>query len=499
MLKISSSQKIDQAVNRALAKNKITGLAKDFSKQFPKAEIFLVGGLIRDILMGRSKNGDLDFVVRNITADELKKFLSSYGKVDLVGKNFGVFKFKPRGGDFIDFALPRTEHSLGTGAYRDFKIQSDPNLPLKKDLGRRDFTINALAWDLKSKKLIDYFNGINDIRAGIIRAVGQPKQRFLEDYSRMLRALRFAAELNFSIERQTWSAIKKLIRLINKKKQGNFIVPREIIAKEFLKSFYAQPLDAFEWWDGSGAFSQLVPEITALKSCGQPKDFHAEGDAWKHIRLALDVLNSKEFSQEFKQKQIPLYVSLGVLFHDIAKPKTAAPKSPRRGHISFPGHARLGADMTRQIVKRLRLESHKAEGVDINPKKLAWLVEQHMFILGNDPKSVPWTTVEEFFMQKDFPKNYLLQVCYCDIKGSRMGAEISNLYELYYLGYRDKIRKLGKRFPAGLPKNLVDGNDIKKALSIKPGPKIAKMLQAVREEQLAGKIKTKKQALNFLK
>jgi len=502
MPKIATKSNIAKRVELEIRKNNLTLLTQDFKKSFPKGEIFLVGGIVRDIALGRKKKGDLDFVIRNVKSKDLKKFLARHGKVNLVGKSFGVFKFRPKGSrtnDFIDFALPRTEHSLGTGGYRDFDVQSDPKLPLKEDLARRDFTINSLAWCIKRKKLIDEFGGVNDLRAGIIRTVGNPKERFLEDYSRMLRALRFATELGFEIENHTWRAIKKLMQEINKKKAGKFIVPRETIAKEFLKSFFADPVDAFGWWDASTAFGYLIPEVSELKRCPQPKEFHSEGNAWKHIELALGKLMSPEFIQEFGKEKPSLYVSLGVLFHDIAKSRTVKPKSKKRAHISFPGHAELGAKMTREIVKRLSLESYKAEGVDIEAKKLAWLVQKHMFILGNDPKELDNIQIEQYFMQKEFPKNYLLQICYCDIKGSKMGSTIVNLYELHYLGYKDRIRKLERRFPKGLPKPLLNGSEVQKILKIKPGPRIAQVLKNLREAQLSGDISTKKHAEKFIK
>jgi len=502
MLKISSKQKIAPAVQKELKQKNIDALIGKFIKEFSEGEIFLVGGVLRDILIGRKKRNDFDFVVRGVQPTKLKLFLQKYGTVSLVGKNFGVFKFRPKNfkeSKFIDFALPRTEHALGSGGYRDFDVQSNANLPIEKDLSRRDFTINALAWDLKNKKLIDLFGGLNDLRGGIIRTVGDPKERFFEDYSRILRALRFAAELNFEIENRTWRAIKKLMPAINKKKAAKFIVPRETVAKEFLKSFYADPLDSFERWDQAGAFERLIPEITTLKICPQPFEYHAEGNAWKHIHLALKVLVSEKFKKEFNIGHPPLYVSLGVLFHDIAKPKTVTRRSKKHAHISFPGHAALGAKMAKKIVKRLCLESFKAPGIDIEAKKLGWLVEQHMFILGNDPKSVPLTTIEEYFMKENFPRDFLLQICYCDIRGSKMGSSIANVYEINYFGYKERIRKLRKRFPKGLPEKLLDGREIQEILKIKPGPKIAQLLKDIREEQLQGNIETKKEAKKFLK
>ena len=502
MPNIVAKSKISRSIDRELAQAGVKTMINKFFKSFPKGELFVIGGAVRDILLNREKIGDLDIVVRNVKASDLKKFLKSYGNVSLVGKNFGVFKFKPKdvkGNNFIDFALPRTEHSFGTGGYRDFDVQSDPTLSLREDLNRRDFTINALAWCVKRKKLIDEFGGVNDLRAGIIRTVGKPKKRFSEDYSRILRAIRFATELDFEIESRTWLAIKKSIKEINKKKKGKFIVPRETIAKEFLKSFYADPLTAFGWWDSSTAFGYLIPEISELKRCKQPKEFHSEGNAWNHIELALDSLRSEKFKNEFGDNKPPLYVALGVLFHDIAKPKTIKLRSKKRAHISFPGHAAAGAIMTREIVKRLKLESYKNEGIDIEAKKLSWLVNEHMTVLAHDPKDVSHAKIERYFMQKGFPKNYLLQICYCDIQGSITGTNLVNLYKIHYLAYKNRIRKLEARFPKGLPKLILNGNEIIKIAKIKPGPKVAELMLILREAQLSGEIKTKAQAEELIK
>lgn len=502
MLKIVSKSKISRSVNQTLARAGVKKMMSELIEAFPQGEIFVVGGTVRDILLNRDKIGDLDVVVRKIKISDLKKFLNRFGKVNLVGKNFGVLKFKPMGSknnNFIDFALPRTEHSFGTGGYRDFNVQSNPNLPLREDLSRRDFTINALAWCIKRKKLIDEFGGINDLRGGIIRTVGKPKERFREDYSRILRAIRFATELNFEIENRTWQAIKKSMKEINKKRGGKFIVPREAIAKEFLKSFYADPLTALGWWDSSTAFGYLIPEISELKRCKQPKEFHSEGNAWKHTELCLNVLRSKKFKKEFGNEKPALYVSLGILFHDIAKPRTIKQKSKKRAHIGFPGHAKAGAKMTREIIKRLKLESYKKENIDIEVRKLTWLVGEHMTILANDPRDVRHREIEEYFMQKDFPKNYLMQICYCDIHGSITGTNLVNLYKIHYLAYKNRIRELKARFPKGLPKPILNGNEVIDVAKIKPGSEVAELMEMLREAQLGDKIKTKLDAEKLLK
>src|SRR3989339_281163 len=189
------------------------GFLSDLLEKFPQAEVYLVGGAVRDIILDRETK-DFDFVIGNVKADELEKFLAGLGEVNLVGKSFGVFKFVPTGfhvGDnnfeALDIALPRTEVAGMSGGYKDFEVQSDPSLPIEDDLGRRDFTINALAWDIKNKKLIDEFSGVKDLEQSIIRAIGDPEQRFQEDYTRMLRAVRFSCQLGFKIESKTLKAI----------------------------------------------------------------------------------------------------------------------------------------------------------------------------------------------------------------------------------------------------------------------------------------------------
>ncbi len=256
----------------------------------------MVGGAVRDAILGRPTK-DYDFVVRGVSKAELQKFLASQGKVNLVGKRFGVFKFRPKGwvGEEIDIALPRTEHSIGlTGAYRDFKINSNASLKIEDDLSRRDFTINAMAFRLAptsyklipTSYLIDPFNGLNDLRKGIIRTVGNPDTRFREDYSRMLRAIRFACQLDFEIETKTWKSVIKNIINLNKKIGGERVVPPEVIAKELVKAVSHNPVWAIELLDKSGAVKQLFPELLRSKKCPQPKKFHNEGDCWTHTILA---------------------------------------------------------------------------------------------------------------------------------------------------------------------------------------------------------------------
>jgi tRNA nucleotidyltransferase/poly(A) polymerase len=304
----------------------IKALVSAFHAAFPKGELYLVGGTVRDALLGRDDNKDWDLVVRLVKPDALEKFLKKLGRVDLVGKRFGVWKFlpevqprgetasdpevEPRERTAIDIALPRTEHSFNSGGYRDVSVDSDPELPIEKDLARRDFTVNAMALRLTPKPaLIDPFDGQKDLRAKIIRTVGEPGERFREDYSRMLRGLRFACQLGFNIEPHTMGAIRVFMPHVNDYQHtplGNMrVVATEIIARELTKALVNDPVRAYDLWFESGATETLMPELLAMRGCKQPVNFHSEGDVWTHTRLALSKIGDDGFKKLFGRGKPP--------------------------------------------------------------------------------------------------------------------------------------------------------------------------------------------------
>lgn len=470
-------------------------------KKFSQAEIFLVGGMVRDLILGRESK-DYDFIVRKVKAKDLEKFLSLQGQVNLVGKHFGIFKFQPKGweGPEIDVALPRTEHSTAfLGGYRDFAIQSNPNLAIEKDLLRRDFTINAIAWDLKNKKFVDPTDGLIDLTKKIIQAVGNPSQRFKEDYSRMLRAIRFACQLNFQIEKNTWQAIKSLISKINaKNKKGERIVPYEVIGREFLKSFISNPVLALELYDKSGALKEIAPELLKMKGCPQPKNWHSEGDVWQHTRLCLKNLSSKKFKNQFKGDPAwsPELV-MGLLFHDLGKPYTI--KTPAQGadRIRFNGHDAIGGKITEKICHRLKLSAPPDISLDI--PEVVWLTKKHLLLIHGNINEIKNTTLEKYFFKnpkwgKDFLK--LLFIDAISTIPQRGQPDLTNFKIL--LKRLKQLEKLKKK-TKDLPKPLVNGHDLINTFHLESGPKIGQLLEILREAQLQGKIKTKKEGLKFIK
>lgn len=487
-------------------------------ENFKEAEVYLVGGAVRDFVLQRVIK-DFDFVVRNIAPQDLEKFLDKFGKVNLVGKFFSVFKFSPEKWDPhnpIDLALPRREHAFGTGGYRDFDVQSDPKLPIKEDLSRRDFTINAMALKLSGEgkfELIDPFEGQKDIKAKLIRAVGKPEERFREDYSRILRAIRFACQTNFAIEKKTWQAIQKNIPHLNDIRREvemvgeavytelevleNRVVPYEVIAKELLKSFGHHPVKAMDLYDQSGAFEELIPEILKLKNCPQPENFHSEGDVWVHTRLALQKLSSPAFKKQFGHEPPDTELIMAVLLHDIGKFSTIKiPEKDNVDRIRFDEHDSVGAELAKKICEKLKLSSPEDYGVDAD--RVAWLIQHHMLLVQGDIDKMRPSTIEKYFFNPKLPGRNLLKLAFVDISATVPPSgqpDFTNFEQMWRRVEELKNLSLSKK---ELPKPILNGHEIMKEFNLKSGSKIGELLATLREEQLSGAIKEKEEAIQFL-
>jgi len=459
-------------------------------------EWFLVGGAVRDAAMGRSGRKDFDFLVRGVSLETLSERLSALGEVNLVGARFGVLKFRPRGTEQeIDIAWPRTEHAGGSGGFRDFAVQADPALPVEKDLERRDFTMNAVAWDVRRGKFIDPFGGLVDIELRIVRAVGNPAVRLAEDFSRMLRGIRFSCELAFEIEDATWQALKRLASRINDTfsegaHAGERVVPYETIAREIVKALRVNPAKAVGLLEDSGLLFQLIPELIPLSSCAQPADHHSEGDVWNHTRLALANLRSAEMSRLFPGEWPDATTAVATLFHDIAKPQTAAVGA--KGQTVFYGHAEQGAEVAVRIAERLKLAS---AGVDT--ERLEWLVKMHLVPNMLRVDEVKRTTLEKHFLRDREAGRQLLQLACADASASVRedgGSSLGNLEELLKV-----LAVLDKRSGgAGAAKSLLSGEEVMMLTGVGSGPQIGQLLEALREAQLSGRVSSADSAKEFL-
>src|SRR5580700_6898645 len=294
-------------------------------------QAWLVGGCVRDLVLGREpKDYDISTDAR---PDQL---LQIFPRAQLVGAQFGVVLV-----DGVEVATFRSDHSYQDGRHPSaVTFETD----VKQDVLRRDFTINALLLDPASvtSEVVDFVGGLADLRAHVIRAIGDPEQRFEEDHLRMLRAIRFAARFGFEIEPGTLAAIQKLHQRITR-------VSPERIRDELVRILTeGAPRRGFELLHASGLLVDVLPEVAAMKGVEQPPEFHPEGDVWTHTLIMLEGL-----------RQPTPTLALGVLLHDVGKPGTFRLAE----RIRFDGHVELGERIARDILNRLRFSHAEIEQV----------------------------------------------------------------------------------------------------------------------------------------
>jgi tRNA nucleotidyltransferase/poly(A) polymerase len=513
------SSSVEQTIAKgwaAFQAGPVGALVRELAKS--GGEWCLVGGAVRDLALQRPIK-DLDLVVRGLPIDRVRDALERYGRVDLVGKHFGVLKFLPRTpqtmdmAEAIDVALPRTEHSLHrTGGYKDFAVQSDPALPIEEDLRRRDFTVNAMAWAISPGRLLDPFNGREDLAARTLRAVGEPAERFAEDYSRLLRGLRFACQLGFKIEPSTWRALGEAIGHLNDRvndrthdRAGDtpdeFTVPRETVGKELVRMFTCSPSRAYDLLDECGATALLMPELLLMKNCPQPPNYHSEGDVWVHTRLALSLLESDRFREEFPGEPPTAELVFAVLLHDVAKPVTLrTPERDGTDRIRFDGHDRVGATIAHAIAVRLKLSSFPADGpLHVDADRLAWLVAHHLLTMSGPIDQMKNSTMERYFFSDDRPGRALQQLIWTDSSATIHESGRADMTS--YGDLKARIARLEALTAERrrLPPPLIDGHAVMRLLSLAPGPNVGRLLTIVREAQLAGTVTTAEEAEAYLR
>lgn len=444
--------------------------------------LYLVGGTVRDLLLGRQTH-DLDVVVTGVAQMTLKKKLAKLGTVHLVGARFGVLKLFPKGADFhIDIALPREEVAKGTGGYRDFSFKPSAKLAIEDDLSRRDFTVNAIALSWPSKKLVDPFNGQKDLKKKQLRAVGKEERRFREDYSRLLRLLRFSVQLGFSVEGKTAVAARRLMPKLNQKRDGEFIVPREVIAEQFVRAFQTNALATFDIFDRFGAFKVLLPEIHAMKGVTQSREYHSEGDVFFHTRFLLEKLT----------KPLSLNVVFAALLHDVGKPKTRRVMVKRgKRAIRFLEHTTVSTKMAAAVCERLKLSSYNGL---VNTERVVFLVKNHHLSDPTVAKAMKPATLAKYFSGERGKE--LLQLIWADQAASLGRNGKPNMAAYTFLHRR--LTKLFGKGPMEIPRPIATGTDIMRWMKLQEGPAVGGYLRSLQEAQLVKKVRTKKQARVFL-
>lgn len=331
-------------------------------------KIYEVGGCVRDRLFGRPSK-DTDYLVTGLPMEDLVSLLENHGGVNLVGKSFGVIKFKMNGVEY-DIALPRKEESTGTG-HRDFAVNYSHEISLEDDLFRRDFRLNAIARNPWNGQIIDPFGGVSDIRRRRLRIVSH--RAFVEDPLRMLRAVQFVARLGVQPDDETFRSMQENAALVA-------TVSPERIASELVKLLLAgAPSSGFRLMQETGLLVHVIPELAANVGVAQPAKYHAH-DVFGHCLLACDKAVAR------KNKDALLEARVVALLHDIGKYKTLTYRED--GAPQFLGHEEVGAVMAREVLERLRFTS--VVGHTVNVDRICDLVADHMFACDceSTPKSL---------------------------------------------------------------------------------------------------------------
>jgi poly(A) polymerase len=427
-------------------------------------QAYLAGGCVRDLLLGREPK---DFDVATSAKPDI--VLDLFPRTFAVGAHFGVVLVSAE----IDGHATLTEVATfrHDGAYSDgrhpdaVRYTTEP----REDVERRDFTINGLLLDgLKLDGLnlqanlrdsvLDYVGGLADLDAGILRAIGDPIRRFEEDHLRMLRAVRFAARLNFEIDPATQAAMRALAPKIH-------AVSAERIREELTRILtQGNVRDAFELLEETGLLVEVLPETIKLKGVAQPEQYHPEGDVWIHTRLLLDQL----------QPGCPMTLAWGTLLHDIGKPATfTAPQYPG-DRIRFNGHVEVGVRIAAEICRRFRFSSEETA-------QILALVQNHMRFA--DTPHMKASTLKRFFRLDRFEEHLALHKMDCLASSGN-------------LDHYNFAKQQYETMPAELvrPTPLLTGRELI-AAGYQPGPLFKSILRAVEDAQLEGTIHTPEEAM----
>jgi poly(A) polymerase len=412
-------------------------------------EAYFAGGSVRDQLLGREP---ADFDIATSAPPDAVRAL--FPRTVPVGAQFGVILVL-EGGEPFEVATFRSDDAYVDGR-RPSKVHFGS---AEADAFRRDFTINALFLDPLTDRVVDFVGGEADLRAGIIRAIGDAGARIAEDRLRMLRAVRFAARLGFAIEPGTHAAVQAAAATIND-------IAAERIGDEIVKILTEGGAErGFELLRDTGLLEPVLPEIARMHGVAQSPEHHPEGDVFVHTLLLLRQLPAGA----------PETLALGALLHDVAKPVCVGEKD---GRITFYGHQSVGADMAVAICQRLRRSRAVWE-------RVAYLVKNHLRLV--QAPEMRLATLKKMLREDGFEELLVL---------ARMDAMASNR-DLTYVQFCERARTEMSR-EIVRPPRLLGGDDLR-TLGYAPGPLFAEILGALEEAQLEGQIRSRDEAERFVK
>jgi poly(A) polymerase len=445
-------------------------MLKDFARSIVQTlrqqgfQAYLVGGCVRDLLLQREPK-DYD-VATNATPQQV---ITIFPETYSVGAQFGVVLVPAPDSDVASTGVEVTSKSqaVEVATFRSDIGYADGRHPdevrfsrdAREDVARRDFTINGMLLDPVSGEVLDFVGGRADLRAGIIRTIGDPEQRFREDKLRMLRAVRFAARFEYTLEPATFAAMQKLAPQIE-------VVSRERVRDELTRMLTeGHARRAFLLLDASGLLEHVLRDISAMKGVQQPPEFHPEGDVFVHTLLLLDNLPDP----------CPLTLAWGALLHDVGKPATFRVAPDR---IRFDGHVEVGVKMAEKICRDLRFSNDETE-------QILALVDNHMRF--GHATRMKESTLKRFLRMPAFDEHLALHRADCLASHRNLAT-----YEF--------IQQKRAEIPAEKmrPVPLVTGDDLIAAGHL-PGPKFREILTAVEDAQLEGRLPSRDAALEFVR
>lgn len=416
-------------------------------------EALLAGGCVRDRLRG-AEALDYDIATGALPAE----VQAAFPHTEAVGAAFGVILVIQDGAPY-EVATFRAD-----GPYLDARRPSTVRFTgPEEDAMRRDFTVNGMFYDPEKDAVLDFVGGRADLSAGLLRAIGAPKERFEEDRLRVLRCVRFACQLGFGIEGATWAAVKSFASSLDG------LAPERVSAEltKILRS--PRPRRGLELLDEAGLLAALLPELVPLKACPQPPEFHPEGDVWEHtLRVVQAVADQGPASAA---------LAWAGLLHDVSKPATLT----RTDRLRFHGHDAAGAVVAKALFERLRMGKDLSDAASL-------LVADHLRL---DPiKHMKVATLKRLLRRDDIED--LLKLHKADCLGSHGDMEF------YELARAKQGEFLLAEASAGLrPELLVRGTDLI-AWGYIPGPLFKKVLEAVEDEQLEGRLADREAARAFI-
>ena len=415
-------------------------------------QALLVGGCVRDLLLGREP-ADYD-VTTDATPDQVAAL---FPESVAVGAQFGVILI-PRDGVKVEVATFRSDTGYSDGRHPDSVVYSKAP---QEDVQRRDFTINGLLMRHDTGEVLDYVDGQADLKAKVIRAIGEPDRRFEEDKLRMMRAVRFAARFGFEIEAETFRAIPRHVAEIHQVSPERL---RDELTKMLTEGAARQ---AFELLDETWLLQQVLPEIGAMKGVEQPPQFHPEGDVWIHTRMMLEGLPANASPT----------LAWGVLLHDVGKPPTFQSAAETGDRIRFNHHVQVGVGMAEAICRRLRFSNEETE-------QILALVDNHMKF--GAVEEMRAATLKRFVRLPRFDEHLALHRLDC-LSSHRNLDSYEFVRRFLEMTPPEQVR----------PERLLNGDDLQE-MGFQPGPLFSRILQALEDAQLEGQIRTQEEAQTYV-